>query len=138
MPEKSQKGRKKPSKTKQLKNHKLEKSQKVKTKKYSHRKNKFGFFLVILAILLATIITILLIEFKVINNPIKNPLAKPQLFVIDDKCSMIVGQLIHTINDGDGCEMRCKTECGVRKMDFYNSNFIKKQNDCNGCNCYCK
>ena len=138
MPKKNQKKGKTHSKVKKPNNYKSKNNQKVKTKKYFSKKSKLGFILVILAVILAIIMMLLLIEFRMIKNPIKNPLAQPQLFVIDDKCSLIVGQLMHTINDGDGCEMRCKTDCDVRKMDFYNSEFIKNEKDCNNCECYCK
>ena len=134
---KTKKKVKKGSGGKPLKDYKLEKN--GKTRKNSlFRSRNFRIVLIILAILLAGIIFALLVESGYIENPLRSSFSSPELFVIEDSCSLIVGQLIHTIENSDTCEMRCKTECSVREMSFHDSEFVEKENDCNECNCYCK
>jgi len=138
MPEKNQNGKRLSSRKKYLKDYRLENNLSKGLKKRSFKSINFGIIIIFLIIALLAIILILLVEFKIIDNPLDNPLSQPQLFDIEDRCSLIVGQLMHTIEGSDSCEIRCGTECEVREMNFYDSEFTKHENDCNSCECYCK
>ena len=111
---------------------------KDKKKKNNKKSKKIIIGAIILILLLSVIILILLIQFKIIKYDFKSFALKPELFKIEDKCSVIVGQLIHTVNNEGTCMMKCKTECEVRDMKFFNLEFIEIENDCNKCSCYCK
>ncbi len=104
------------------------------------RKSRKGVFIIIilLIVLLLVIIPILLFQLNIIGNPLKNLNSKPQLFVIKDECSLIVGKLIHNIKDEGSCQLICRSNCEVRSLNFYNSEFKEIEKDCNECNCYCK
>ena len=71
MPKRNQNKGKVSSRVKPLKDYRLENNGKSKSEKRSRRKNKFGVVLILLAIVLAIIIVALLIEFRIIKNPIK-------------------------------------------------------------------
>jgi len=120
------------------------KNQNIKSKiesasaRHLKRKKKFKTTLIILVIALAVIIVALLNQLGIIESQFKNPLAEPQEYFIEDRCSLIVGQLIHTIGDSDTCELRCKTECEVRKQTYHDSKFTEIEEDCNSCNCFCR
>ena len=105
--------------------------------KKKHRPKRLHVMIILLIIFLLVLSLILLIELNIIKNPIENFNLQPKLFTIKDDCTMIVGNLIHKIKDEGGCEMACKTECGVRDMNFHSSEFIMSERDCHSCNCYC-
>jgi len=103
-------------------------------KKTSYR---FKWAVIAAAVVLITLILALLIQTNTIANPLRGLLAKEQTFSISDDCSLIVGQLIHTIASDDVCEMRCKTYCQTREISYTNHLFTTRQNDCNVCECSC-
>ena len=107
-----------------------------KNKKKQKFKNLYV-VIILLVIFLLVLSLVLLIEMNIIKNPIENFNLHPKLFTIKDDCTMIVGNIIHKIKDEGGCEMACKTECGVRDMSFHSSEFIMSERDCHSCNCYC-
>ncbi len=114
-----------------------------KSKKRSQKKIKKRTIKAIIAILVLILMVIslsLLIEFRVIKNPLKEIKlrAESKNFEIKDNCAVIVGRLIHSINDENTCELMCKTTCSTLEMKFQSSEFMKKEEDCNKCSCNCK
>lgn len=61
-----------------------------------------------------------------------------KLISLQDRCSVMFENLLHTIKDESNCENYCRAECITRKMEFYKTEFYLKENSCNICNCYCK
>jgi len=118
---------------KQKNNRKLKKN-----KKQVFHKKTMLFLMVILALFLAVLSAILLVQFNIIKNPLEKITQEKRVFNIKDECSLIVGQLIHTIKDDSTCELKCKTNCNSFDMNFDNSEFTAKKEDCNGCECTCK
>jgi hypothetical protein len=57
---------------------------------------------------------------------------------MDAECSMILGNLIQSVDGEDSCRIKCRADCEIRQMAFYRSEFLKKENDCNLCDCYCR
>lgn len=62
---------------------------------------------------------------------------EPELFIIRDECSLVMGNLIHQVRDMGECRIKCVNECDVRDMDFLKFEFLGKNNDCNSCECWC-
>ena len=130
---------KKESGAKQLSNYELPKdfsAKPMKRRKLNRKNTKLALILLIIALL--ALVFILLVQFGFVNNPFEKLNREPELFRVEDSCSLIVGQLIHTINNADECEVRCKANCELRESDFHNSEFSQREKDCNLCNCYCK
>ncbi|MFH1290670.1 MAG: hypothetical protein ABIH92_04650 [Nanoarchaeota archaeon] len=113
-----------------------EKARKAEKKK-KRRSKVFPVVIVILLVALVVLVPVLLVQGGYVDNPFEDFNAEPQLFLIKDECSVIVGNLIHTMNDEDDCSLKCKNECGVREMEFYESHFIQREGDCHMCECYC-
>lgn len=101
-------------------------------------KKYMAILIITLSFILVAILIAISLELNIIKNPIKGFQIAPELFIIKDKCSLIVGQIIHTINDESICKMKCNAECEVREMQFRSSEFTKKEGDCHECRCYCK
>jgi len=121
---------------------KPEKEKKEQSRSNKHKLTKKS-LLVIIALLfisLAVLALFLLSEFGVIQNFsfLKDFSLEPQLFTLKDECSLIVGQLIHTIKDPESCELKCKNNCNIREMKFHDSEFTERQSDCHKCECYCR
>lgn len=108
----------------------------VKKSFLSRKSAKLLIFLLVL--LLVFSIFIFLVQQKILRNPFEDYGKVEQKFSVRDECSLIVGNLIHTIDDEGICEARCKTQCGVREMSFVRSEYKKVEKDCNICDCYCK
>jgi len=108
-----------------------------KSKKKRKRSKVVPVFMVILAVVLVVLVVYLLVESGVVESPFENVHIQPQKFLIRDECARIVGNLMHTIDDEEGCEQKCKTDCGVREMSFHDSEFIGRVSDCHLCDCYC-
>lgn len=95
----------------------------------------FVFVLIILIALLGVTLFVILVEEKVIFLPeFKESIYS---FNAEDKCGLIAGQLIHSIDDIDQCENSCRATCEVRGLDFYNSTFIRQDQQCHICSCEC-
>jgi hypothetical protein len=94
--------------------------------------------LIVLLIALIALVGILLLQLGVVDNPFTNLHFQPKEFIIKDECSMIVGNLIHSIQDEGVCEQKCKTDCDVRDMFYYDFEFTEKMGDCHECKCYCR
>ncbi len=92
----------------------------------------------VLLIALAFILIYLGFEYGVLTNPLELINKKTKFYSVKDECSLILGNLIHSIKDEGICQAKCKTYCETRELNYQNSEFILKENDCNLCNCYCK
>ncbi len=116
------------------------KMSKVKSRGKAHHlgRRTIKAYLSVLLILLAAVLFSLLVDYGFVKNPLNLGAREVQTFAIVDECSLIVGQLVHTVGDEDVCEMRCKTECGVKMGEFIESDFEEIENDCNKCSCFCK
>lgn len=110
-------------------------------KKSGRRKRRswiFGSFLILLLVALVVLVPILLYQLGLVNNVFANLHIEKQEFLIEDDCSVIAGNIMHTIEDEGDCKHRCKNNCGVRELFFYDSEFIEKVGDCHECKCYCR
>jgi len=63
---------------------------------------------------------------------------EPEKIVIEDRCSLVMGNLFHEIKNKEECRIKCKSNCEVRGEEFSESEFIKNNSSCHTCNCYCK
>lgn len=105
----------------------------VKKRRRFLRKNNL---ILILAICLVVIGIFLLIENEFIENPFTS--REPVTIEARDFCSLIAGNVLHTINNGDECRLQCLAQCETRDMSLGDSEFNKIENDCNTCSCYCE
>ncbi len=94
--------------------------------------------MIILGIVCIGLIIALLINMRVISNPFTFTEKEVIAYSIPDECSLIVGQLIHTVETEDVCEQRCKTNCQIREKEYVQHEFSLVPNDCNQCTCYCE
>ena len=101
-------------------------------------KSIFKFVFLLVLIILLCLSFYLFIASGIIDNPFKNMFTEVSSFRITDDCSMIAGQLIHTIPDEDACKSRCRNFCEVMDKKFVDSLFSKVGFDCNSCECYCR
>ncbi len=90
--------------------------------------------LVILFVALVVVVAWLLVENGVVAMPRSHHLEE---FSVKDRCAMIAGKLIRTINDEDECTMKCVAQCAVYGKDFSKVSFTFHENDCSTCLCYC-
>jgi hypothetical protein len=94
--------------------------------------------LIIILILIILLLVLSVLEFfpeKIPSN------SEEKLINIQDKCGIILGNLIHEIRDKEDCDLRCFNECNIQnlekvKIEF--SNTPKENNSCYQCDCYCK
>ena len=103
-------------------------------------KRKDGFpkklLLIVLIILLLAVIFWLLVETAIIKLPPKSTQIK--IFAVQDECSIIVGKLIHTIDDEGTCQLKCRATCEVKGLQLDRVTFVQGDNQCNRCECACK
>jgi len=105
-------------------------------KKNGKRSRLIKSTLIIIILLIVLIAILSVIEYY--PNALVSLTEKPKLYVIQDRCSIILDRLIHQIKDEGECRIACRNECGVRNEQFESSEFIEKENACHICNCYCK
>jgi hypothetical protein len=110
--------------------------QKKKIRKVNRRPQSRIFIgsIVLLSLLL---IALLFIEFD-LKNFFEKLSKKPELFVIQDKCSLIFKNIIHQIRDKEECSNLCRNECSIRDKKIHSSEFIESNSSCHTCNCYCR
>ena len=94
--------------------------------------------IVMIIIAFSILLIILLIIQSHILDLFTDLFKEPELFIIRDECSLIVGQIIHEMKNEGDCKIMCTNNCILRDMKYYNSSFIQKINSCHTCNCYCK
>jgi hypothetical protein len=124
---------------KSLKKFELPKTVEIKSgKKRFFTKKVVYAILIIFVLILGGLVLALLFEYSLIKNPFAKLTAEVQVFSVEDRCSLIAGQLIHTLSNEDECKVRCKSTCESWNTQFQNSEFLQKEKDCNICNCYCK
>ncbi len=99
------------------------------------KKKNFKRNLIVLYILFAVLILLVLINLRVWEY-----LGEKEIKVItlEDRCSVLFNNILHTIKDESGCENYCRAECSTRDMDFYKSEFSLNLEGCNSCKCYCR
>lgn len=104
-----------------------------KEKKNLAQRKKVVRVLLTIAILLAiTLLILFLIEKRIIKEP-----TEEKLIQLQDECSLVLGNLMHSINSEGECRLRCINTCGISNLEFEKSEFTPNENDCNACNCYC-
>ena len=108
-----------------------------KIKKNFLTKRLLNVIIIMLAVLFLFMMFFLSIELNLINNPFSNILQEPQKFEIPDQCSIIAGQVIHTIENEDSCRIICRAQCETRNLEFYDSEFHESLEECHLCDCYC-
>jgi hypothetical protein len=83
---------------------------------------------------------ILLVLLTLINLKFWKYFEKKEIILVplQDRCSVMFDNLLHTIKDDSGCENYCRAECITRSVEFYKTEFYLKEDSCNICNCYCK
>lgn len=95
------------------------------------------YMLISLIVIVVILLYFLLIQTHAIENPFIE-IAKDDFEVNStDRCSLIAGQLIHTIKDEDECRNICFSECEVRGASLEDFTFEERLNNCNACTCYC-
>lgn len=83
-------------------------------------------------LVLIFLVLILLIIFIV------EPNFKAVTFNIEDKCGKFVNLMSHTIEDGNACKSRCRTQCQSINDAYKKVEFKKSDLGCNSCACFCK
>lgn len=117
---------------------KKKKSQKSNSSDSKKKKRIYTITFAILAIILIAILITIAVDNLLINNPFIQITKNTVQFEIPDVCTIIAGQLAHSIEDEDRCAQICRAECEVRESSFVESEFIERENNCNQCQCYCK
>ena len=100
--------------------------------------NKIVKIILIIIILLSIIFFSLLIFESSIPESLKSFFDKPKMYSIVDECSLIFNKVVHQIKSEGDCNIMCRNECILEKMNFYEVNFTLNSNSCNICDCYCK
>jgi hypothetical protein len=62
-----------------------------------------------------------------------------ETFPIQDECSRVMGNIVHSYQDQGGCKLRCLNECEIRKKTFIEATFQEKNEEsaCYQCSCTC-
>lgn len=114
---------------------------KIKRKIMGEKKTKKArlkkIILILISIIALTTIILTALETNIYQN-IQDNMKEPGKIEINDRCSLIMGKVLHEIKNKDECKIRCKNECEIRDKKFIESEFIEKINSCHICNCYCK
>ncbi len=63
---------------------------------------------------------------------------KEESFEIKDRCGPIMNFISHTVQDESACEMRCKSQCGIKELKYSRVEFKERSVGCNLCKCFCK
>ncbi|MCD4771328.1 hypothetical protein K8R30_02825 [archaeon] len=85
-----------------------------------------GIFLVLV------LIGLILSNFGVFDSP-----NEVQVFSLEDKCALVMGNLIHQVRDTGECHVKCVNECKIRELNFDHVEFVAHDVSCNDCDCYC-
>jgi len=56
---------------------------------------------------------------------------------IKDRCTLMLGNLIHQIKTENNCITICEQECEAKNKNYEKVEFLASEADCNTCNCYC-
>jgi hypothetical protein len=93
--------------------------------------------MIFLIFLVIAFVIILLLDFGALDSFVKM-FKEPKKYNVNDKCSLIMNNILHQIKNTDDCKIRCKDECNLRTLEYYSSDFEAMNNSCNTCECYCK
>jgi hypothetical protein len=99
------------------------------------RKKTFKRILALFFILIAGLIVLLILNFKLWQYFSKKEVV---MVNIPDECSLMFENILHNIKDTASCENSCRARCYTLEKDYYNSEFAGKDKACNECKCYCK
>jgi hypothetical protein len=58
--------------------------------------------------------------------------------MIQDRCSLFMGNLLHQVKDEPSCRINCRNYCDTEKMDYLRVVFVEYNDKCNLCECYCR
>jgi hypothetical protein len=101
------------------------------------KKNKKNLNSVYLLFIVVFLLILILIGLFMGNLGLFEQKKEAQDFYIIDKCAIVMGNLIHQVRDEGECRVKCINECGLLDLDFEHVDFLRKDNDCNDCNCFC-
>ncbi len=93
---------------------------------------------VVVALFSGVVLLILALSGLVLSNFGFFENAEARMFVVNDECSLVMGNLIHQIRDEGECRIKCVNECDVREMDFVRFIYESKNDGCNSCECWCE
>jgi hypothetical protein len=99
------------------------------------RKKTLKRILALLFILIACLIVLLVLNFKLWKYFEKKEVVTIKIV---DECSLMFENVLHNIKDTASCENSCRARCYIIEKKYYNSEFTGKDNSCNECKCYCK
>lgn len=102
--------------------------------KKKRKKKVIGVILIVIFVFIVASVVLLLVD----NPPEISLLKEKKEYLIPDECGVVAGNLIHNIKDEGECRIKCRNECGLRQEKFHSSEFIKRDNTCHLCRCYCK
>jgi len=106
--------------------------------KFIENKKTINSLILVSSIILAITLIFLFSESGFIQNPFEELMRPVQTYSLEDKCSLIAGQIIHSIENEDACRINCMAECEFRDLNFHKSEFFLGERECNSCFCYCK
>jgi len=86
----------------------------------------FGIFLGLI------LVGLILVNLGVFQGP-----NEVQVFPLEDKCALVMGNLIHQVRDVGECHVKCVNECKIRELNFDHVEFVAHDVSCNDCDCYC-
>lgn len=95
--------------------------------------------LIIIFIILMSLLVLTSLHLLTEGGVIKyKPKIEDRNFSIEDKCSIIVGKIVHPIDREDECINKCIAQCETYSLTYDKTEFELKNNSCNACGCFCK
>jgi hypothetical protein len=110
----------------------------TKQKKEPHKEKEKRKKIVRILLALGTLLLLLLGGLFFIEKGVFEKPRETQKFTLLDECSLVLGNLLHSINEQGECRLRCKNNCEIRNLNFENSEFREEENNCHTCDCYCR
>ncbi|MEM4330601.1 MAG: hypothetical protein QW273_01170 [Candidatus Pacearchaeota archaeon] len=105
-------------------------------KKIIKKEKKSNLRLFYLALFILIILLIFLLSIKFISKyKTDNKISEVEAF---DECIVVLGNLIHEIEDEDSCKLACQTECSFLNKKYFEHEFFSYKDKCNKCLCRCK
>ena len=59
-------------------------------------------------------------------------------FSIPDRCGPIMNMVSHSVGDEYVCRNKCLSQCEVKELKLYRSEFTRNMGGCNNCTCFCR
>lgn len=113
---------------------KIKRRRKINTKSKTFSSKIFLLGMIMLAILIFILLIIEYVNFGFVSEIF----SQEYKVEVKDECSIIMGNLLHTIRDSTDCNLQCNNRCNIDGNKFVDSEFTLLNNSCNSCNCYCK